>query len=147
MSASCRANLSVEKAVPDFPGRLLPDIVIRDQVQMKAVIVDVCCPFENRYMALEQARQRKKDKYAPLADHLRGLGYTVILDALVVGSLGCWDPANDKVLSHLGIDLEKRRTYKRKTISDVIRWSRDIYVEHVSNHRQYKDDVVLPALD
>ncbi|XP_052132567.1 uncharacterized protein LOC127752068 [Frankliniella occidentalis] len=147
MSASCRDKLSVEKAVVGFPGRLLPDIVIRDEIQKKAVIVDVCCPFENRYIAFEEARQRKKDKYAPIADYLRGLGFTVICDALVVGSLGCWDPANDKVLSHLGIDLQKRTVFKRKVVSDVIRWSRDIYTEHVSNHRQYKTDVILPIIN
>ncbi|KAK3925231.1 hypothetical protein KUF71_002617 [Frankliniella fusca] len=147
MNVLCREKLSVEKTVAGFPGRLLPDIVICDEAQKKAVIVDVCCPFENRYVAFEEARQRKRDKYAPLADYLQGLGLTVVCDALVVGSLGCWDPANDKVLTHLGIDQQKRTIFKRKVVSDVIRWSRDIYTEHVSNHRQYKTDVILPILN
>ncbi|KAK3916004.1 Nucleoid-associated protein [Frankliniella fusca] len=146
MSANFRSKLSVEKSVPGFPGRLLPDLVIIDEVNGSAAIVDVCCPFENRYLALQVARQHKRDKYAPLADHLRSRGLTVTCDAIVVGALGCWDPENEKVLTHLGIPPHVRANLKRKAVSDVIRWSRDIYTEHVCNARQYKEDVVLPPI-
>ena len=45
----------------------------------------------------------KIDKYRPLVDELKEKGYTVDLDAIVVDSLGSWDPANEKALRMLEI--------------------------------------------
>ncbi|KAK3911668.1 hypothetical protein KUF71_021329, partial [Frankliniella fusca] len=57
-------------------------------------------------------------------------GYVGKAAAIVVGSLGTWDPANDEVLKMLRIPPQKFKNLKRKCVSDTIRWSRDMYVEH-----------------
>ncbi|KAK3918817.1 Retrovirus-related Pol polyprotein from type-1 retrotransposable element R2 [Frankliniella fusca] len=77
---------------------------------------------------------------------LQQQGFETVVDAVVVGSLGSWDPSNESSMALLGIPEKRRKTVKKLIISDVIRWSRDIYVEHVSRARQYKEDVVLPKL-
>jgi hypothetical protein len=64
---------------------------------------------------------------------------------VVDGALGSWDPANDSVLGHLGIPKRLREAVKRRCVSDVIRRLRDIYVEHESGHRQFQQDVTIPA--
>ena len=58
----------------------------------------VTVPFENRYEALVAARQAKMEKYEPLVLELTEKGFNVEMDALVVGSLGAWDPANERTL-------------------------------------------------
>ena len=50
----------------------------------------------------------------------------------MVGSLGGWDPANEPVLKFMSIKSNYARTIRKLIVSDTIRWSRDIYVEHVS---------------
>jgi len=60
--------------------------------------MDVTVPFENRYEALVAARQAKMEKYEPLVSELTEKGFNVEMDAMVVGSLGAWDPANERTL-------------------------------------------------
>ncbi|KAG8225613.1 hypothetical protein J437_LFUL004184 [Ladona fulva] len=96
-------------------------------------------PFENTRWRLLEERQRKKERYAALADHLATRGYAMSVDAIAMGSLGAWDPENDKVLQSLGILKRYCEVMKRLMVSDSIRWSRDINVEHIMVHRQYED--------
>ncbi|KAK3917638.1 hypothetical protein KUF71_007117 [Frankliniella fusca] len=135
--------LRIEKTVPGSNSREKPDLVVLDEKRKRASIIDIACPFENRYEALEAKREEKIRKYSPLADVLKTNGYQVDVDAVVVGALGTWDAYNDRALALLGIPATKRNTMKKLIVSDVIRWSRDIYVEHVSRARQYKEDVVI----
>ena len=79
----------------------------------------------------------KIDKYRSLVDELKEKGYTVDLDAIVVGSLGSWDPANERVLRTFKIDRRYAKLMRKLIVSDTIRWSRDIYVEHITGMRQY----------
>lgn len=137
------ANLRVEKTIRGTGSRLLPDLVVRDEATKNVVIVDVCCPFDNRPQALNAARAEKIRKYSPLVATLKQQGYTAGCEAVVVGALGSWDPANTKALSMLDIPQHKRAALAKKCVSEVIRWSRDIYVEHVSGHRMYQEDVVV----
>lgn len=115
-----------------------PDVVVRDDVSHRINIIDVCVPFENRAEAFRQARQRKLDKYRALADELRSQGYRVRIQAFVVGALGTWDCNNEAVLDSLGVNRRYAGMMRRLMVSDTIRWSRDIYVEHVSGMRQYR---------
>ncbi|KAE8739189.1 hypothetical protein FOCC_FOCC015312 [Frankliniella occidentalis] len=110
-----------------------------------ALIVDICCPCEERYHALEVARRYKEDKYEHLVQHLHGRGFEAAAAAIVVGSLGSWDPANNPVLTKLGVPKFRQNKLKRKCVSDDIRWSRDIDVEHVTQQRQFTQNVTLPA--
>ena len=82
-------------------GALRPDLVAVDEVNKTVTIVDVTIPFENGYAAFQAARHEKKRKYAPLAEHYNHLGYSVFLDANIVGALGGWDPANEVVIRYL----------------------------------------------
>ena len=136
-------NLRVERAVPEANSRLMPDLVVINNERKLAIIVDVACPFDNRRDALIAKRKEKIEKYSPLCEDLKAKGYRAVVDAIVVGALGSWDPDNFRALNLLGIPKHKKEALIRKTISDVIRWSRDIYVEHMCGHRQYSKDVQL----
>lgn len=75
--------------------RLRPDLVlIRNN---EAIVMDVACPFENGSDALDKARS-DNEKYAKLCRELKAKFKRVSLSAIVVGSLGSWDPANDRIL-------------------------------------------------
>ncbi|XP_049266791.1 uncharacterized protein LOC125756315 [Rhipicephalus sanguineus] len=76
------------------PG-LRPDLVPA-RVE-EAPILDVCCPFDNRMQAFQEARRVKEEKYVPLQLHLLRQFERVSVEAIVVGCLGSWDPGNDRV--------------------------------------------------
>ena len=114
-----------------------PDLVITNEEQKQVILIDVTCPFENRMQGFVEARARKIEHYTPLANELRAKGYYVYLDAFIVGSLGSWDPANGQVLKALGINRRYAKMMLKLMTSDTIRWSRGMYVEHVTGIRQY----------
>ncbi|XP_075772826.1 uncharacterized protein LOC142824999 [Pelodiscus sinensis] len=130
-------TVAEDSTVPGTNSLLRPDIVITNEEAKKIVMVDVSVPFENRSAAFRAARLRKIAKYTPLADTLRARGYTVEIYALLVGALGSWDPQNEPVLEACGIGRRYAGLMRRLMVSDTIRWSRDIYTEHVTGHRQY----------
>jgi len=131
-----RVNQRVE-GVGDGLESLRPDLVIRHEPSKSVVICDVTVPFENRWIAFEDARARKIAKYSPLAEELQRQGYRVVVTAFVIGALGSWDPRNEAVLSLLRVGPQYAAMMRRLIVSDTIRWSRGIYVEHVSGTRQY----------
>jgi len=51
--------------------------------------------------------------------------------------LGWWFPGNELALNRLGISRSYRRLMRRLCCIDAISGSRDIYIEHMSGHRQY----------
>lgn len=144
MPPATRSNLRIEQTVPQAGSKDKPDLVLRDDDKHLAAVIDIACPFDNRYEALESKRFDKIRKYQAICDNLRNQGYSVACEAVVVGALGSWDPSNERALKLLNIPERKRKELKRKCVSDVIRWSRDIYIEHMTNHRQYKQNVSLP---
>ena len=137
-------EIKVDNRVSGVDGgveALRPDIVVTHEPSKTIHIVDVAVPFENTSDALVAARMGKINKYQPLADSLRGRGYTVRVDAFIVGSLGAWDPANEPVISELRISQRYAALMRRLMVSETIAWSRDMYVEHVSGVRQYRRPV------
>jgi ethanolamine utilization protein EutA (predicted chaperonin) len=72
-------------------------------------MVDVTVPFENRPVAFIIARQNKLDAYSDLKQQLERDGWKVQLDAFIVGSLGGWGLANEKVLQQLKINASYAR--------------------------------------
>ncbi|GFR23248.1 retrovirus-related Pol polyprotein from type-1 retrotransposable element R2 [Trichonephila clavata] len=122
------------------PDNLRPDLVAL--VDGTTYIIDVTIPFENRREAFAQARQRKITKYNQLLSHFASLGATkVSIVPILVGSLGSWDPDNDAFLK-----LVATRSYlgllRKLCVSDCIRWSRDIYVQHLTGAQQYSAGAV-----
>ena len=105
---------------------LRPGLVVTNEVDRKVMFVDVAISFENRFEALEAARQEKMGKHQQLAYELREKGYTVDLNVLVVGSLGTWDPANEKTLQMLEIRGSSAERMRKLIVSETIRCSRDI---------------------
>jgi hypothetical protein len=96
--------------------------------------------FENRYAAFQAARQEKQQKYAPLAEHYKQQGYSVFLDAFIIGVLGGWEPANERIINHLKLAHNYCWIMKKLMVSDAIHWSHDIYIEHLSGVRQYQEE-------
>lgn len=131
-------TIRVDLTVPGTTSTLRPDLVITNERSKRIHLVDVAIPFENRYGALAESRAQKTEKYEQLAEQLRLKGYEVSLDGFIVGALGSWDMANERVIKQLGISSRYAQTMKRLMVSDVIRWSRDIYVTHITGHRQWQ---------
>ncbi|CAB0027820.1 unnamed protein product [Trichogramma brassicae] len=123
-----RVNHSVQ-GIHGTLAALRPDIVLRDEIHRRVHIVDVCIPFENRLVAFTEAREEKRTKYAALAEQLRGQGYTVDVDAFVVGALGGWDGRNEAVLNRLGVSSRYAAMMRRFMVSDTIRWGQSLECE------------------
>lgn len=86
------------------------------------------CPFENGPSAFADARREKENKYAPLVEELKKKYGTVRVDAVVVGSLGSWDPLNDKVLLRI-CSKQYLHLMRKLIVSGTLRASRNIYTE------------------
>ncbi|UYV84298.1 hypothetical protein LAZ67_X001773 [Cordylochernes scorpioides] len=69
---------------------------------------------------------------------LRKAGYKVNLEAFLVGSLGGWDNKNERVLRMLEVSPRYAKLMRKLMFTYEIKWSRDIYVEHISGKRQYQ---------
>nr|XP_054921138.1 uncharacterized protein LOC129381906 [Dermacentor andersoni] len=96
---------------------LRPDVVlVRGE---EAIILDVCCPFDNRLEAFAAARATKIAKYEPVRVHLAQRYQRVTVDAIVIGALGSWDPCNDAVMRRL-CSRSYLRLFKKLAVSDVI---------------------------
>ncbi|GFQ71782.1 retrovirus-related Pol polyprotein from type-1 retrotransposable element R2 [Trichonephila clavata] len=118
------------------PDGLRPDLVAL--IDNKIFIIDATIPFENRRLAFQQARERKIVKYTPLLSHFASLGFVEAqIVPIVAGSLGAWDPENDKFL-RLVATKSYLTTLRKLCVSDSIRWSRDIYIQHLTGAQQYK---------
>lgn len=130
-------TIRVNQKIPNCDLRERPDLVITNIITKKACIVDVTVPAENHDDALLAARDYKIRKYTPHAEVLRSQGFETVVEAVVVGSLGSWDTRNDRIVKMLGIGKRYSTLMRKLMVSDTIRWSRDIFIEHVTGHRQY----------
>lgn len=68
-------------------------------------------------------------KYDQLAKELSRDGKRVKVEAFIVGSLGSWDPKNDRLLRRIC-----SKTYAKKMrqicVSETIAYSHDVFFEH-----------------
>uniref|UniRef100_A0A7E4VI97 Reverse transcriptase domain-containing protein n=1 Tax=Panagrellus redivivus TaxID=6233 RepID=A0A7E4VI97_PANRE len=126
--------------IPECDSNLRPDIVLINDTSKLLTIIDVTIPFENGPDAFKKAREAKKEKYKDIETHFKKAGYKTFNDAFIIGSLGAYDPANEACIRRLGIPHKYAVLMKRLMVSDVIKWSRDLYVEHVTGIRQYRAD-------
>jgi hypothetical protein len=138
-NASASTTVRINQSIPGLGVSLRPDFVAVNDTCKTVAIIDDTMPFENRHAAFQAARQEKQKKYAPLAEHYNRLGYSVFLDDFIVGALGGWDPANERIINQLKLSHKYCRLMSKLLASDAIRWSRDIYIEHLSEIRQYPD--------
>ncbi|XP_035232574.1 uncharacterized protein LOC118204352 [Stegodyphus dumicola] len=131
-AAASKWNVMFEnQAIPG--SSLRPDLVLaKDDT---CLILDATVPFENRLSSFQEARSAKEEKYRPLVDILRNTYRNVQVGAIIVGALGSWDRANDKIVRRLGSN--KYANLMRKLIvSETISVSRDIYIEHLTGNPQ-----------
>ena len=73
---------------------LRPDLVLKKDNDI--LIMDITVLFENGLKAFEDARLVKEAKYTNLARELTTDGNKAKVEAIIVGSLGSWDPRNDE---------------------------------------------------
>lgn len=112
---------------------LKPDLVLANGDEL--IILDVACPFDNGYNKFLAKRKEKIDKYLPLKEHFHNYK-NITIDAIIVGSLGSWDPKNDKTLLKL-CSKKYLKLMKKLIVSETIRASRDIFVHHKYGQEQY----------
>lgn len=125
----------VNRRVLGLASALRPDLTVTRG--NRVVIVDVVVPFENGPQALQAAAEEKVRKYTGLVNQLRAQGKQVELLPFVVGSLGTWFRDNERALAALRVGPRYRRLMRRLIVSETLRWSRDMYIEHVTGSRQY----------
>ncbi|GFX73661.1 uncharacterized protein TNCV_5025651 [Trichonephila clavipes] len=103
----------------------------------KLYIIDITVPFENRRGSFRSAAERKLEKYTPLIRHFNSLGYEdVQIVPIIVGSLGSGDSNNDAFL-RLVATRSCLKNLKKLCVFDAIKWSRDIYLQHLTGKKQY----------
>ncbi|GIY77568.1 retrovirus-related Pol polyprotein from type-1 retrotransposable element R2 [Caerostris extrusa] len=110
---------------------LRPDLFLKHQ--QNYYLVDVTVPFENRCTALQAAHQRKVDKYQPVLEVLMNQGIKATIIPFVVGALGTWNPPNDAFMRKF-CSKSYLNPFRKLCVSDTIKWSRDIYIEHLTGH-------------
>jgi alanyl-tRNA synthetase len=86
-------------------------------------IIDVTTPFENRFATFEAAKNEKRAKYGHIADHYRRQGYAVV----------------EQIINSLKFGRHYWRVMRRLLRTNAIRWSRNMYVEHLTGRRQYEE--------
>ncbi|GFQ96492.1 retrovirus-related Pol polyprotein from type-1 retrotransposable element R2 [Trichonephila clavata] len=114
------------------------------ELEDELFIVDSTVPFENRKGAFSQARKRKVEKYKPLIDYFHSIGrQKASIVPIVVGSLGAWDPENDAFLRKF-TTKSYLNLLRKLCVSVNIRWSRDIFIQHLTGIQQYRSSTVVP---
>ena len=94
------------------------------------VIVDIAVPFEETG-SLQEARHVKITKYSVLANWLQeAKGRRTMVQALVVGALGSWDPDNKFTLEALQVESN---TFKKQCVLEAIRGSSAIWNARCKN--------------
>lgn len=129
-------EIRLNRTVPNTLSPLRPDLTVTRGNE--TILVDVTVPFENGPDALQAAHDAKITKYTPLVEELRAAGRVASVAALVVGSLGTWWRGSEAVLRALRIPKSYSRLMRKLMVSDTLRWSRDVYIEHITGARQYQ---------
>lgn len=135
-NAACGWKILYENQ-PIHNSGFKPDLVLLRHGHI--MILDVTYPFDDGIGCFNKAHKDKCEKYKPLLDYFKNKYKSVTIDAIIAGSLGSWDPKNDRVLIRF-CTKKYLNLMKRLTISEVIRSSRDMYIQHVDpNHAPQTD--------
>ena len=129
-SVAVRAPRAVDDS-PPLTDRQKPDIVILDHSHKHAVIIDVEISFPHPTNTLQQNRLLKIEKYSALKKVMEEQGWSVVLDAFIVGSNGAWPKCNDEITRTLGISPKYASKMREFIIADVINSSAAIFNSHV----------------
>jgi hypothetical protein len=133
VEAICRHNrhsqIATDRVCSVADRRVRPDILVRDEANKRILIIDVKCTFE--ITDFEKARREKIQKYSSETLAYEQQGYQVTLDGFIMGSLGCWDPLNDPLLTALNIPTKYSYILKRLLVGDVLEGSKNTYWTHI----------------
>ena len=77
-----------------------PDIVIINRLIKHLVVIELTCPWEEN---LEDARQRKSNKYAPLIADIEQKGFSVEYFPLEVGARGIINKVNKETIKDISL--------------------------------------------
>uniref|UniRef100_A0A7E4W2D5 Reverse transcriptase n=1 Tax=Panagrellus redivivus TaxID=6233 RepID=A0A7E4W2D5_PANRE len=119
-------RILTNQPVPKCDSNLRPDIVLINDTSKILTIIDVTISFENGPDAFKKAREKENRSYKTFND------------AIIIGSLAAYDPANEACIRRLGIPHKYAVLMKRLMVNDVIKRCLDLYVEHVTGIRQYQ---------
>lgn len=132
MDKSASSIHAFASAGVSVPSPVRPDLVVRHDG--KIFLIDVTVPFENAENAFEAARKHKLERYAALKSEVIAKVGPCSIVPFVVGSLGSWDPCNDKFLD-LVCSKSYAKTFRELCCSDVRFYSRNIYGFHTGRQR------------
>lgn len=90
--------------------------------------------FENRYAAFQAARHDKQRKYPQMAGHYRRVTVCTSTTFLSVRLGAGTQPMS--VIDQLRFGHDYCRLIRKLVVSDAIRWSSEIYVEHLTGVRK-----------
>lgn len=134
LSKASSNNWSLYKQNQTVAGsKLKPDLVLTRGDA--AMILDVAVTFENGPQPFDKIRQIKINKYQSIAKSLKLKYKEVSVEAIVLDALVSLDPKNDGVCHRL-CSKKYTKLMRKLMVSDTLRSSRDIYIEHVSNKPQ-----------
>ena len=77
-----------------------PDIVILHRLIKHIVVIELTCPWEEN---LEDARQRKTNKYAPLINDIEQKGFSVEYFPLEIGARGIINKVNKETIKDISL--------------------------------------------
>ncbi len=139
-SDSSQWSIIVDSPLAVAGRAVRPDLVCINEKEKRAVILDVTCPFEHTSSSFQEAREKKLCKYGPELEALIRQGFRVHLNAIVVGTLGSWDPGNDASLVLCGITGHKLVRLKRASVCAALDASRTIFFKHTMGDRYNLQD-------
>ncbi|KAG8171475.1 hypothetical protein JTE90_003315 [Oedothorax gibbosus] len=122
---------------------LRPDLVLTQGDT--AILIDVAVPYENRLTAFANTRRDKAAKYVQVCNNLRRTFANVHNEAIIVGALGSWDRANDKVLRKF-VNKRFANKLRRLICTDVLSHTCDIFHQHVRGSLPDQARYIHPSL-
>ena len=120
----------ISKILPEINNKYIPDIFMHDECNKNAVIAELTCPWEDN---ITHAKDRKHQKYMPLAKLLKRKGYIVHFFTIEVGSRGYISTSLKSFLTSLGFPLSKTNKLRSQLSQISILCSYTIYLHRNSN--------------
>lgn len=126
-----KQNNTCSLASSDATRNLRPDLQLFHE-DGSVTLVDIKTTFETR-TSFQDRRVENERHYSALAREIQtATNRTCRIHTFVVGVLGGYDRKNDGVLAALRIPPHFGRLMRKLMVSEVIHWSRNIWVSHVS---------------
>ena len=97
----------------------------------RAIIIDICCPFDNGSETLSDAENLKLSKYEVLKQFFTSQGIHCDVYGFVVGAPGTWYPRNEATLHALRMTCLYKSLCRKLCYTDAIQGSTNILRQHM----------------